>query len=129
MVSAGVTVSLPLFARRRQEPVIAARTAEAGAALARQEDMRRALHAELEAALAEHAMHDAQLQRSRTTLLPLALQKSDLETASYAAGRATLAEVIAARTELIESELLLLDREIAVTKDAARLAVTYGDFE
>ena len=127
MISAGITVSLPLFAARRQDPYIAARVAEAGAAAARQEDARRALRAELEAALADHAMHHDQLERARTTLLPLARQQSDLETASYAAGRASLAEVIAARTALAEAELLLLEREIAVAKDAARLVLTYGD--
>lgn len=129
MVSAGVTVSLPLFAKRRQDPVIAARTAAAGAALAEREDARRALRAELEAGLADHAMHDEQLERARSTLLPLARQQSDLETASYAAGRASLADVIAARTRLVETELLVLDREAEVALDAARLALTYGDKE
>ena len=127
MISAGVTVSLPLFAGRRQDPLIMARVAEAGAAEARREDARRALRAELAAALADHAMHHDQLARAQSTLLPLARQQSDLETASYAAGRASLAEVIAARTALAETELLLLEREIAVAKDAARLVLTYGD--
>jgi cobalt-zinc-cadmium efflux system outer membrane protein len=129
MVSAGVTVSLPLFARRRQDPVIAARSAEAGAALAEREDARRALRAELDAGLADHAMHHDQLERARSTLLPLARQQSDLETASYAAGRASLAEVIAARTQLVETELLVLNREVEVALDAARLTLTYGDAE
>ncbi len=40
MVSAGVTISLPLFASRRQDPMIAARAAEAGKARAEQEDAR-----------------------------------------------------------------------------------------
>jgi len=127
MISAGVTVSLPLFAGRRQDPIIAARTAEAGAALAEREDARRSLRAELESALADHAMHHDQLGRARSTLLPLARQQSELETASYAAGRATLADVIAARTQLVEAEILLLDREVEVALDAARLVLTYGD--
>lgn len=129
MVSAGVTVNLPLFARRRQDPLIAARTAEAGAALAEREDARRALRAGLEAGLADHAMHHERLERARGTLLPLARQQSDLETASYAAGRASLADVIAARTQLVETEILVLDREVAVALDAGRLVLTYGDTE
>lgn len=127
MVSAGVTVSLPLFATRRQDPIIAARSAERGAALAEQEDARRGLRADLEAALAGHAMHHEQLERASSTLLPLALQQSEFETASYAAGRATLADVIAARTRVIETELLLLERELAVARDAVAIALTYGD--
>src|SRR3546814_9040583 len=53
MVSAGVTISLPLFAGRRQDPMIAARTAEAGKARAEQEPARRELVAQLDAGLAE----------------------------------------------------------------------------
>ena len=127
MISAGVTVSLPLFGRRRQDPIVAARTAAAGAALADREDARRALRAEIEAGFADHAMHHEQMERARSTLLPLARQQSELETASYAAGRASLAEVIAARTQLVETELLVLERELEVARDAAVLVLTYGD--
>src|SRR3546814_14082964 len=53
----------------------------ASAARAEQEDMRRALAADLEAGLADHIMHHEQWMRSRDALLPLARQKIDLETA------------------------------------------------
>jgi outer membrane protein, heavy metal efflux system len=127
MVTVGVSMSLPLFAKRRQDPVIAARTAASGAALAQQEDQRRALLAELEAGLADHVMHHEQWDRAQSTLLPLARQQSDLETASYAAGRASLVDVIAARTQLVDTELMVLEREAAVARDAARLVLTFGD--
>ena len=126
MVSAGVTVSLPLFARRRHDPVIAGRIAAAGAALAEQENERRRLHAELQASLADHGMHHEQLQHARTSLLPLAKQQVDLEVGSYAAGRASLVDVVAARTALLNAELLVLEREAAVARDGARLVLTYG---
>lgn len=127
MVSAGVTISLPLFAKKRQYPMIAASAASAGAALAEQEDMRRALAADLEAGLADHVMHHEQWIRARDTLLPLARQKADLETASYSAGRAGLLDVIQAQSMLADSELQVLDREAVVARDAARLVLTYGD--
>ncbi|MGS1016087.1 TolC family protein [Allosphingosinicella humi] len=126
MISAGVTISLPLFSRRRQDPMIAASAAIAGAALARQEDMRRALAADLEAALADHVAHHEQWMRSRGTLLPLARQKADLETASYSAGRAGLLDVIQAQSMLVDSELQTLDREAMVARDAANIVLTYG---
>lgn len=126
MVSAGVTISLPLFAGRRQDPMIAASAATAAAALAEQEDMRRSLLADLEAGLADHDMHHEQWLRTRDTLLPLARNRADLETASYAAGRARLLEVIETQTMVADSELQLLDREAAVARDAARLVLTYG---
>jgi cobalt-zinc-cadmium efflux system outer membrane protein len=127
MVSAGVTVSLPLFAKKRQQPMIAASVAQAGAALAEQEDMRRQLAADLEAGLADHVMHHEQWMRAHETLLPLAQQKADLETASYSAGRAGLLDVIQAQAMLTDTELQVLDREAMVARDGARLMLTYGD--
>lgn len=129
MMSAGVTVSLPLFTRKRQDPMIAANAATASAALAEQEDMRRALAADLEAGLADHVMHHEQWQRARDTLLPLARKKADLETASYSAGRAGLLDVIEAQSMLADNELQALDREAIVARDAARLVLTYGEEE
>src|SRR3546814_19488456 len=98
MVSAGVTMSLPMFTRNRQVPMIGASSATAAAALAEQEDMRRALAADLEAGIADHVMHHEQWMRARDTLLPLARKKADLETASYSAGRAGLLDVIQAQS-------------------------------
>jgi outer membrane protein TolC len=127
MVSAGVTVSLPLFAKRRQDPLIASSVAAEGAALARREDVRRGLNAELDAGIADHVMHHEQWMRARDTLLPLARQQVDLETASYSAGRAALTDVIQAQTMLVNTELLMLERETIVARDAARLVLTYGE--
>lgn len=127
MVSVGVTVDLPLFTRRRQDPMIAASTASAGAARADQEDLRRALAADLEAGLADHAMHHEQWMRARDELLPLARQRAELELASYSAGRATLIDVIAAQTMFSDAALLALDREALVARDGARLVLTYGN--
>lgn len=126
MVSAGVTVSLPLFANKRQDPMIAAAVADKGAVLAEQEDMRRALAADLEAGLADHVMHHEQWMRARDTLLPLARQRADLEIASYSAGRASLTDLIAAQTAFAQASLDALDRSAVVARDAARLVLTYG---
>jgi len=126
MVSAGVTVSLPLFAKKRQDPMIAASVASAGAAQLEQEDMRRALVADLEAGLADHVMHHERWMRARNTLLPLARQRADLENASYSAGRAALTDLVAAQVAFAEASLEVLDREAVVARDAARLVLTYG---
>lgn len=124
-VSAGVTISLPLFKRHRQEPMIAARQAEAARARAEREDAARALAASLDGGLADHAMHHAQWMRSRDTLEPLARQRVDLETASYGAGRASLVDVVDAHVALVEAALATLDREALVAIDGARLTLTY----
>ncbi len=126
MVSAGVSISLPLWGKSRQDPMIAARAASAGRADAQREDARRALAAQLEADLADHVMHHEQWLRARDTLLPLAKQKADLETAAYGAGAAGLPDVLTAFAGMADAQLTALDREAAVAIDAARLTLTYG---
>lgn len=126
MVSAGVSMSLPLFARSRQNPRIAARQAAETEAEAAREETRRTLAADLEAGLADHQMHHSQWHRARDVLLPLARERAQLETASYSAGRASLADVIEAKTALADAELTALDREAEVAADAIRLTITFG---
>ncbi|NTS66706.1 TolC family protein [Sphingomonas sp. HHU CXW] len=126
MVSAGVSMTLPLFARSRQDPRIAARQSSAAQADAEREDARRALEADLEAGLADHVMHHEQWMRARDTLVPLARKRAGLETASYSAGRASLTDVIEAKTALADAELTALDREAEVARDAVRLTITFG---
>ncbi|MEO7278220.1 MAG: TolC family protein, partial [Sphingomicrobium sp.] len=124
-VSAGVTISLPFFTRNRQNASIAARRAQAGQAAAEREAARRAVAADLDEGLADHAMHHEQWLRSRLTLEPLARERVDLETASYGAGRASLVEVVDAHIALVNAALTTLDREALVEIDGARLVLTY----
>ena len=126
MLSAGVTVSLPLFAGSRQEPLIAARKADASRAYAQKEDARRALAAQLDSELADHVMHHDQWMRTSSVVVPAAQQRADLETASYAAGTAGLADVLDAMTALADAKLTALEREATVVRDGARIVLTYG---
>jgi outer membrane protein TolC len=126
MVMAQVTVGLPVFGATRQDPVIAARTQSASRVRIEREAARRALVANLNADLADHAMHHERLMRANTTLVPLAQKQADLEMASYAAGTASLAEVMGAQLALVEARIDTLDREADVVRDGARIALTYG---
>ena len=126
MVSVGASVSLPLFADKRQDPMIAARASSAARVRYEREAARRALSATLEADLADHAMHHDRLMRARTTLEPLAARRAELETASYAAGTAGLADVLGALVALAEAKINILDREADVERDAVRIVQTYG---
>lgn len=127
MLSVGARVSLPLFADRRQDPVIAARATDARRVRVEREAAARGLRAALEADLAEHRMHHEQWLRARDVLLPVALDRSSLETASYGAGRARLPDVIDAFTALADARLETLDREALVVREAVRIAFTYGE--
>lgn len=126
MVSAGVTMSLPVFSQNRQDPVIAARTSDAARVAVERETMRRSLASGLEADLADYAMRRDQWMRTRDVVLPAAIKESDLETASYGAGRVDLAGLLDAFTQLAEARLTLLEREAAMARDAARITFTYG---
>ncbi len=126
MLSAGVTVSLPLFASTRQEPLLAARRADASRVHADREDARRRLAAQLDADLADHDMHHEQWMRTTGIVVPAAKHRADLETASYAAGTATLADVLDAMTTLADAKLTALEREALVVRDGARIVLTYG---
>ena len=76
MVMVQATVSLPLFASTRQDPVIAARTETAERVRIEREAARRDLVATLDAGLADHAMHHDRLHRAIETLVPLAKRRA-----------------------------------------------------
>lgn len=122
MVSAMVTVDLPLFAGRRQEPLIQAATLRASRLRTEREAARRELAADLDKALADYAAAAEELQRTRETILPLARQKVELQTASYRAQQVPFDMVLEARREQVEAELKLVDLESQSAKAAARLA-------
>lgn len=126
LLSAGVTVSLPLFKVARQEPVIAARLADRTRAQVDREDRRRELVAALEADLADHVMHHDQWQRALTVLVPTAEQRAHLEVTSYGAARASFDDVRMALTDLADARLGALEREAMTARDGARILLTYG---
>lgn len=125
MVSLGATVSLPLFASKRQDPVIASKTDIASRVRSEREATRRALAAQLDADLADHTMHHDHLHRAEGMLVPLAQKKADLERASYAGGTATLSDVLQAGIALAEAKVDAFNREADVVRDAVRIDLTY----
>jgi len=126
LVSAGVTVSLPLFQGTRQQPIIDARTADRNRARIEHEEQRRTLVAALDGDLADHVMHHDQWRRAVEVLVPTAEQRADLEVSSYAAGRAGFDELRLALTDLADAKLQAVEREAMVARDGARIQLTYG---
>ncbi|MBB1177686.1 TolC family protein [Brevundimonas aurantiaca] len=127
LFSVGASVRLPIFPGQRQDPVIAARAADALRVTAERQDAERALIASLRSALAEHAAARDQWLRSRDVVLPTVLQRSELETASYAAGRAGIVDVLEAFTAVADARLDTLDREAAVMRQVVEITLTYGN--
>lgn len=124
-VSLGVKIDLPLFAGKRQNPIIAAKTSEMSRARLDRDDAERELIAALDGDLADHRMHHERFERGQTTLLPLARQRAELDRASYAAGRIDLGIALQSAIALAETEIDLLDREADVVRDGVRITLTY----
>lgn len=120
------SVTLPIFADRRQRPRIRAAEAEAAAVRAERVDRSRALRVQFESDLASWRSARRQWERARDELLPLARQRVELETASFAAGKADLIDVVNAKAELALLELEIFEREAVTVEWAAMLRLTYG---
>ena len=127
MVSLTVSIDLPFFTKRRQDPLIAARESEASRAQLMRVAGERELLAALDGDLADHAMHHQRLMNARSTLVPLAKRRAELDMASYAAGKLDLGSALLSTLALAEAEVDALSREADVARDAVRINFTYGE--
>jgi len=127
MVSVTVSIDLPFFGKRRQDPLIAARESEASRARLLRDAGERELLAALDGDLADHAMHHQRLMNARQTLVPLAKRRAELDMASYAAGKLDLGSALLSTLALAEAEVDALSREADVARDAIRINYTYGE--
>lgn len=126
LFSVGVSIDLPLFGRKRQDPKIAARVSEAERARFDRLAGEREAIAALEGDLAEHAMHHARLENARDNLVPLARKRAKLDFDSYGAGTVDLGTALLATLTVAEAEVDLLVREAEVARDAIRINITYA---
>ena len=129
VVSVMGSITLPIFAGRRQDPRIAAAEAEATAAQSIQLDRLRELQAQFEADLAAWRSAYRQWQRATEELLPLAQSRADLERASFAASRAELLDVIEAIKALALLQIEILEREETTVETATTLRLTYTEYQ
>lgn len=127
MVSVGFSIGLPLFAKHRQDPIIAARAEQANAARLARAGVERELRAKLLGDLAEHRSHHEKYRRTRDVLVPLAVERAKLDQASYAAGRIDLGTALGMTVAVANAEIDELDREAMVVRDGIRINLTYGN--
>ena len=116
-----VNIDLPLFNGTRQGPRIAAALAERQAWQANAEAVRRDHEAMLQAEIAEYQRLARALARQRDTLLPLAEEKVALVTAAWESGELNLADVIKARSELLDAQLADISLHAQFTRQATDL--------
>jgi outer membrane protein TolC len=105
MASLQFTVGLPFFARNRQDPVIAARSADLRRLEAERETTIRAHAAELRKMLLEWEQAGVQLDQYDRELLPLARERAKAALASYRAGRGGLQPALDAFEDEIEATI------------------------
>lgn len=127
MVSVGISIDLPFFAKRRQDPRIAARASEAERARLMRTAGEQQIIAALDGDLADHVMHHQRLMNARNTLVPLAKRRAELDMASYAAGKLDLGSALLSTLALAEAEVDALSREADFARDAIRINFTYGE--
>ena len=129
LVSVGVSIDLPLFAGRRQDPKIAARADEETQARLIRAAAERELLAGLDGDLADHEMHMQRLGNARKVLVTLAKQRAELDMASYAAGKLDLGSALLSSLSLAEAEVDALSREADVARDTVRINFTFGGIQ
>lgn len=127
LVSLQVSIDLPLFTARRQDPLIAARQAQLNRIDAERETMLREHGEELESQLADHERLQRAVGRQRETVIPLAREKVELTLTAYGAGQSDLDAVLAARRELIESRWRSIELDSELAQLEALLHYAYGE--
>jgi outer membrane protein TolC len=127
MVMVQVSLDLPLFPESRLDPQVAARRAERTALDAEREATLREHAAMLEGDLAEYKRLSNAVQRQREALLPLSDEKVALATAAWRGNQGSLADVVTARLERIDTELKAIALEGERAQLAARLHYAYGE--
>ena len=111
MISFGVSVPLQWDQKNRQDRELAARLAIADQARAERDEMLRAHVAETRVRVAEWQTGRERLARYSRELIPLAQERSEATLAAYRGGKATLADVLAARRGELDVRLSGLQLE------------------
>jgi cobalt-zinc-cadmium efflux system outer membrane protein len=125
MMMLRVSIGLPLFSDKRQDPEIAARQAQRAALEAERDSVLREHVSIMESEFAEYQRLVRDEKRLRETLSQLAEEKVALALAAWRGGGGTLSDLVAARRERIETALKTIAAEGARDQMAARLYYAY----
>jgi cobalt-zinc-cadmium efflux system outer membrane protein len=126
MVSLEFRVGLPLFAKNRQNPVIASKLATVRAQEASQEAEVRMHRAEIESMLALWHSGRTRLQHFGKELLPLAHDRSRATLNSYGSGRGDMRSTLEALGEEVDLQLEYIELEGDVTRAWAFLHLLHS---
>jgi outer membrane protein TolC len=127
MLSLQFSLSLPVFAGSRQDPLIDASRKDVHRLEAERASMLREHTDALEGELADYELLSRQLARLRDVRLPLARQKLQFQLTSYQGAKGDLGSVLGARRELIALRMQQID--LANQRDVAAAKLQYGYVE
>ncbi len=116
MVSLNVSLPLPWDQKHRQDRELAAKLAQADAARAQAEVVRRGLIGQLRGKQAELALSQSRLERYRNTTVPLARAQTEASLTAYRAGTGTLTAVADASRKALNISLERLKLEAATAR-------------
>ncbi len=116
MVSLQFTVGLPLFSKHRQDPAIAARTAQLRQLEAERETQVRMHTEEAEQAVIAWQQLGEQVAQYARELVPLARERTEVALASYRGGGTELRAVL----DAVEDEAGLVVEQAALTNERGR---------
>ncbi|AMR78396.1 MULTISPECIES: TolC family protein [Cupriavidus] len=122
MVSLNVSLPLPWDQKQRQDRELAAKLAQADAARAQAEVIRRGLIGQLRGKQAELSLSQSRLERYRNTTVPLAKAQTEAALTAYRAGAGTLTAVADASRKALNISLERLKLEAATARLWADLA-------
>lgn len=126
MISVQASFDLPFFTASRQGPQIAAKNAEKKALDAEREALLREHAAQLESDVADYQRLTSAVKRQREVLMPLADEKVSLALAAWRSGKIGLTELVSARSERIDAELKAIALAGERQQLAARIHYLYG---
>jgi outer membrane protein TolC len=122
MATLELTVPLQIRRAYRQDPKLAAKLAEASQAKAERDDMLREHAADIAAAIDAWENTRERRNRYRTTIIPLAADRTVAARAAYQGGKATLTELLSARHAEIDIRLKAIELEATAARLWAQLA-------
>jgi hypothetical protein len=122
MVSLMFSFDLPWQRERRQQPLVDAKRRDLERIEAEREDLERRLALEADTMLAELRAMDAMHARLSGPGTQLAAERVALVTASYQAGRSDLGPVLAARAQVLETRMKVIELEAQRAAMRVRLA-------
>ncbi len=121
MVTIQARIDLPIFSKKRQDPVIAARYKALEQVQAEREEARRIHEAEIKRMLADWETARERLKRYAQELVPLSREAAAAALAAYRSGRGNLSAAVDARRTAVETRFADVQTQAELARAWANL--------